>query len=112
MLLLYGPNLLNREPETGKKMMVAYLQAVRRFNQGKQERTLTLLARHMDLDQETLRKTCWISIRNDGLIQEGGLLDFQKWAVSRGLLERIVSPSQIWTGEFIEHANRVLESGK
>ena len=107
-IILFGPSLLEKNPEAGKRFMIAHLKAVRQYNQGKTERNIEIIAKHTGLDKELLKKTCWPSIRNDGQINLESILDFQKWALKRGLLDKEVLPKQLWDPSFIDYANKVL----
>jgi NitT/TauT family transport system substrate-binding protein len=107
-IVSYGPTLLQKNPEAGKKFMVAYLKAVRQFNQGKTDRNLEILAKHTGLDRELIRKACWPQFRSDGKINVKSVLDFQSWAVKKGLLDKPTTEKQFWDPSFVEYANKVL----
>jgi ABC-type nitrate/sulfonate/bicarbonate transport system substrate-binding protein len=106
--ILFGPTLLEKNPEVGKRFMIACLKAVRQFNKGKTERNLEIIAKHTGLDKELLKRTCWPSLRDDGKINIESVLDFQSWAVKKGFQDKLVSPDQFWDPSFIEYANKVL----
>ncbi len=106
--LVYGPSLLEKNPDGGKGFMVAYLKAVHQFNRGKTERNLKIIAKYTDLDQDFLRKTCWPSFRNNGQINTRSVLDFQSWGVKKGLLDKTIPPNQFWDPSFIEYANKIV----
>ena len=106
--LLYGPTLLETNPEAGRRFMVAYLKGVRQYNQGKTKRNLEIIAKHTGLDQELLQKCCWQTFRNDGQINTDSIVDFQSWALKKGFLDKEVPPNQFWDPSFIEYANKVL----
>ncbi len=108
--ILYGPNLLDENPDAGRRFMIAYLKAVRQYNQGKTERNLEILAEHTGLDRELLKKACWPALRDDGQINVQGVLDFQAWAVERGYLDSPVTEEQFWDPSFVEYANEVLDT--
>lgn len=91
--------------------MVAYLKAVRQYNQGKTERNLEILAKHTELDRELLKRACWPSMHNDGRINVRGVLDFQAWAVGKGFLDSPVKEEQFWDPRFVKYANQVLKTG-
>jgi len=109
-VIVYGPTLLERNPDAGRRFMVAYLKAVRRFNEGKTQRNLEILAKHTELDQELLKQACWPSFRNDGQITLQSVLDFQTWALEKGYLDTPVTEQQFWDPSFVEYANQVLEA--
>lgn len=107
-LLLYGPTLLEKNPEAGKRLMIAYLKAVRQYNQGKTERNLKMITKRTRLEEEFLKKVCWSPHRNSGEINIRSVLDFQAWGAKKGFIEKEVSPDQFWDPRFIEYANKVL----
>ncbi len=107
-VVLYGQNLLDKNPEAGKCFMVAYLKAVRQYNKGKTDRNLEILAEHTELDRELLKKICWPTFRNDGSINIDSILEFQKWGLKKGLIDQPASKEQLWDSRFIDYANRIL----
>lgn len=108
--VLFCPTLLEEKPEVGRRFMVAYLKAVRQYNQGKTERNLEILAEHTGLDRELLMQACWPPIHDDGQINVESILDFQAWAVGKGYLDGVVTEEQLWDPSFVEYANQVLNT--
>ena len=111
-ILLYGPTLLEKNSDAGKRFMVAYLKGVRQINQGKTDKNLKILSKYTSLDMEFLKKTCWPAFRNNGQINIESMIDFQKWALKKGYLDKEVSPSQFWDPSFVDYANKVLDTPK
>ena len=109
--ILYGPSLLEENPDAGRRFMVAYLKAVQQYNQGKTGRNLELLAEFAGLDEELLAIACWPPFRDDGQINVQSVLDFQAWAVEKGYLDHPVTVEKFWDPSFVEHANGVLGTG-
>ena len=107
-IILYGPNLLDENPDAGKRFMSAYLKAVRQLNQGKTKRNLEILAEQTGLEQAFLEEACWPTIRNDGSINSASVLDFQDWASRSGLVEEPITEAQFWDFSFVEYANELL----
>jgi NitT/TauT family transport system substrate-binding protein len=107
-VILYGPNLLDENPDAGKRFMIAYLKAVQQLNQGKTKRNLEILSEQTGLDQAFLEEACWSAIRNDGSINVANVLEFQDWAVESGLVDEPVTGDQFWDPSFVEYANQVL----
>jgi NitT/TauT family transport system substrate-binding protein len=108
--ILYGPALLEKNPDAGRRFMIAYLKAVRQYNQGKTERNLEIIAKHTGQDRELLKQACWAPFREDGKINLQSVLDFQAWAVKRGFLDTSLTTDQFWEPGFVEYANRVLDT--
>jgi len=107
--VLYGRSLLDERPEVGERFMVAYLKAVRQYNEGKTPRNVEVLMNRTGLEEDLLRSACWPPIGNDIRVQAGSLLEYQEWAVSRGIAERILSEEELVDHRFVEHARTVLE---
>jgi NitT/TauT family transport system substrate-binding protein len=108
-VIMYGPTLLVKNPDAGRRFMVAYLKAVRQYNEGKTSRNIEILAKNTGLDDELLRDCCWPPIRSDGRINLDSVLDFQRWGLEKGLLDKQVPIEQFWNPSFVEHACQVLD---
>jgi len=106
--VIYGRSLLDERPEVGERFMVAYLKAVRQYNEGKTLRNLEVLIGRTGLDEELLRSACWPPIRNDGRVDAGSLLGYQEWAVSRGIADRVLTTDELVDHRFVDHANAIL----
>ncbi|HUM02579.1 MAG TPA: ABC transporter substrate-binding protein [Thermoanaerobaculia bacterium] len=106
--IYFGPGLLERNRDAGRRFMVAYLQGVRQYNRGKTPRNLDILVSATGLDRELLKEACWQPIRGDGRINVESVLDFQRWAVRRGALDAVVPAERFWDPSFVEEATRVL----
>ncbi len=107
-VLLFGPTFLTQHPDAGNRFMVAYLKAVRQFNQGKTEQNLTELVKFTKLDKQLLSQACLPTISDDGKINAQSVLDFQTWAIQRKLLDAPATEAQIWEPKFVEYASKVL----
>lgn len=111
-LMLYGPNILEKNPDAGRRFMTAYLKGVRQFNKGKTARNLEILAKQTRLDKDLLVKACWHQVRNDGSISAQSISDFQDWAVAKGFQDSKMEIEELWEPSFVEHAKQVLGSGQ
>ena len=109
-VLLYGPSLLNDNPEVGDRFMAAYLKAVATYNEGKTERNIEILAQSLSLEPELLQNMCWPTLRADGSLDVPSILDFQEWAITNGFLDTAVTEDQFWDGRFIENGAALLEA--
>lgn len=107
-ILVFGPRLISRSPDIGQRFMVAYLKGVRQFNQGKTRRNVELLTAFTQLSEDLVRKACWPAMRDDGSINADKLVEFQAWALKKGLQDRILPPARFWDGRFVTHANAAL----
>jgi NitT/TauT family transport system substrate-binding protein len=106
--LLFGPTLLEKNRDAGRRFLVAYLRGVRQYNKGKTPRNVEILAAETGLDPELVKGACWQPIRSDGSINLESILAFQRWAVGRGALDAVVGPEGFWDSSFVEAANRSL----
>jgi len=106
--VVFGPSLLDANPDAGRRFMVAYLRGVRQYNQGKTERNLEIMAEFSGLEKEFLEAACWFDFYDDGHVNVQSLLDFQEWAVGKGYLDSVVPEDQFYDPGFIEYANQVL----
>jgi NitT/TauT family transport system substrate-binding protein len=109
-VMVYGPSLLDDDPEAGMRFMAGYLAGVRRFAAGKTPRTLELVARVTHLPRELVEELCWPSFAADGRIDTASVLAYQAWAVEQGLVDRPLGAAQIWDPRFVEEAARRLEA--
>jgi NitT/TauT family transport system substrate-binding protein len=110
--LVYGPSLLEENPDLGRQFMIAYLAAVRQYNEGKSERNLEILARRTGLDRAFLLRACWPAFRADGRIRTQSIMDFQDWGMSRDFLDRPVAIEEFWDPRFVEEAQRTGSVGR
>jgi NitT/TauT family transport system substrate-binding protein len=107
-VLAFGPRLISGPPDIGRRFMVAYLQGVRQYNRGKTRRNVDLLVKSTGLQEDLVRQACWPAMRDDGSINLDRVLEFQAWAVKKGLQDRVVPPERFWDGRFTSHANKEL----
>lgn len=106
--VMYGPNLLETNPDAGRRFMVAYFKGVRKFNDGKTDSNLKHISKHTGIDKKILKQACWSQFRNDGRMNIQSFKDIQNWAVIKGYLEKAVPVDGYLDLSFIEHANKVL----
>lgn len=107
-VILFGPNLLTAHRDAGRRFLTAYLQGVRQYNLGKTPRNIEILSRETGHDAAVLRESCWTWIDRDGTIDVPSVLDFQRWAVRRGMLDAVVPPEGFWDPSFAKAASRNL----
>jgi NitT/TauT family transport system substrate-binding protein len=110
-VLLFGPTLLDKNPEAGNRFILAYLKGVELYNQGKTERNLSILSKHTGLDPAILIRACWPSFRAGGAVHVQSILDFQAWGVEKRFVEKAVDATSLYDSRFVEHA-RVFENTK
>ena len=106
--IYFGPTLLNGDPDIGRRFLVAYLEGVRQFEQGKTPRNLEVLARVTGDGADMIGKMCWPAFKMDGHIDFGGVRGFADWAVAQGLVDRPITESEFWDPAFLQTANRTF----
>jgi NitT/TauT family transport system substrate-binding protein len=108
-VMMYGPNLLEKNPEAGKRFMVAYLKAVQKYNEGKTDRNVEIISKYTELDPQEIIQSCWQPIKSDGMVNIQSVLDFQDWAMAKGYQLSAVTEEQIWDPSFAEYAMEQLK---
>jgi NitT/TauT family transport system substrate-binding protein len=108
-VMMYGPNLLEKNPEAGKRFMVAYLKAVQVYNEGKTDRNVEIISKYTELKPEEVKQVCWQPIKSDGMVNIQSVLDFQDWAIAKGYQMSAVTEEQLWDPSFIEYAVEQLK---
>jgi NitT/TauT family transport system substrate-binding protein len=107
-ILVFGKNFLQDNPETGIKFTTAYLKAVRQYNEGKTARNVEIMAKYTKIDAELLQRACWPPMKDDGSVSLTTILDFQTWAIGKGLLDKGSTADSMWDPRFVEGANAAL----
>jgi NitT/TauT family transport system substrate-binding protein len=108
-LVFYGPNLLTKDPDAGKRFMVAYLKGVRDYQEGKTNSNIAIISKYTGETPKELQQICWQAFREDGSINTQTLLDFQTWAIQKGYLSMPLTLGQLWDPEFIDNADAILK---
>lgn len=107
-VMLFGPSLLQKNPEAGRRFVLAYLEAARQYAQGKTERNLRIVSEGMGYERDSLERSCWIPVRADGRPDLPSLERFEEWSFRRGLLDRRLQAAEYWDPQFVDAANRAL----
>lgn len=111
-VMVYGPTLLGENIDTGTRFMVAYLKAVRQYQQGKTDRNIEIVAKFTQLEPDLLKEMCWPAIQTSGEVNIESVLDFQQWAISAGYQETALTAEQIYDPRFVENANKLLDTAQ
>jgi NitT/TauT family transport system substrate-binding protein len=106
--VMFGPNLLEDNPEAGRKFMVAYLKGVRQYTEGKTERNIEIALKYTGMDRDTLLKSPWSPMLTDGRVNTQDVLDFQNWAYEQKLVDNKVSLEQLVDTSFVDYGNNKL----
>ena len=108
-VIAFGPSLLDKDPEAGRRFIAAYLEGVRQFMEGKTDANVASIARHTELEEELVRRLCWPTIRSDGRINAQSVMNLQQWFLTQGLIDRVIPVEDFWDPQFVEHADQVLK---
>jgi NitT/TauT family transport system substrate-binding protein len=95
--------------DVGKRFMVAYLKGVRKFNEGKTDENVKIMNKYLKMDEALLKKMCWSSIRNDGMVNVDSMMEFQQWALDKKLVDKPVTREQMFDPTFVQYAAKVLD---
>lgn len=107
-MVAYGPRLLDRDRDLGLRFMIAYLQGVRAYGEGKTEDNLRALSAATGQTREDLAEMCWMPVRADGSVNLESLEAYRDWYEQRGWLSSPVPVEDVWDPSFIESANHAL----
>ena len=93
--IIFGPNLLEKNPELGRRFMIAYLKGVRQYNKGKTQRNIKIIQKYTELDADILKKICLISFYPDGHVNTESIVAVQDWAYEKGFIDSKVPMDQL-----------------
>lgn len=105
--VVYGKRLLQDDPDLGRRFMRAYVRGVRQLNEGKTDRNVEILSRHMKLPADIIRQSCWVATRDDGRIDPRDVQPFLDWALEKQYLDGPVTRTW-WNPAFLDDAIRAL----
>jgi len=106
--LYYGTAFTDTNPELGKRFMVAYLQGVRQYNQGKTDRNIEILANYTHLDRDLLAQSCWVPIGENGEVPRQPVREYMDWMYANDKISQKVDEDQLFDMRFVNYANGVL----
>lgn len=105
-VLAFGKRLLHDDPALGRRFMRAYLRGVRRYNEGKTERNVAIVAKFTKLPPDIVKRACWQTVSIDGRVRAEAVQPLLAWARKRGYLEADVPTSAWWNSSFVDAAAR------
>ena len=108
--IMFGPTLTVTNRALGERFMRAYLRGVRQYEEGPTPRNVAMLTKRMGFDESLLRTACFASINTDGRLDVISLNAFQRWAVKRGYLPRVMPTESIIDTTFAHDAAASLDS--
>jgi NitT/TauT family transport system substrate-binding protein len=108
--LYYGPAILDKNPELGRNFMVAYLQGVKQYNEGKTERNLAIMENYTHLSRELLNQSCWYPIAEDGNILWKLIGEYIDWCYANKDIPQKLTEDQLYDMSYVTYANAVLRN--
>ena len=108
--IYYGPAFLDKNPELGRRFMVAYLQGVKQYNEGKTERNLEILQNHTRLDRDLLKQSCWLPIAEDGLVIRQPVMEYMDWLYTNKDITQKLNEDQLFDMSYVTYANAVVKN--
>lgn len=107
-VMLFGAKLIGDNADVGNRFMLAYLKAVRAYNTGKTAHNVAILSKYTKLPTALVQEMCWPSLRSDGTVNTDSVLDFQQWAVSKGIIKTPATAAQLFDPSFAQYAGQKL----
>jgi NitT/TauT family transport system substrate-binding protein len=108
--LFYGPNILDKNPELGRRFMVAYLQGVRQYNLGKTERNLGILSNYTGLELDPLQRSCWLPVDPTGNVPKKPVREYLDWMYENNQTSQDPGDDQIYDMSYVTYANSILQN--
>ena len=107
--IFYGPNLLIRDPDAGRRFLVGYRRGVAKLLEGKTRENVALLVKETGDTPELVRQQCWPAMRPDGRVDLTSTQEYQRWLQKKGLVPELATPEQMWDPSFLVYADSVLK---
>lgn len=108
--LYYGPAILDKDPDLGRRFMIAYLLGVKKYNEGKTEQNLQVLANYTLLDRELLNQTCWYPVASDGDLPRQPVREYMDWMYANKKITLNPEDDQLFDMSYITYARGILEN--
>jgi len=108
--LYYGPAFTDTDPELGRRFMVAYLQGVRQYNQGKTDRNIGILLNYTRMDRDLLEQSCWVPVAENGEIPQQSVREYLDWMFVNKKITQNVDENQLFDMSYVTYANGVLSN--
>lgn len=101
-VVTYGPNLLSKHPDVGKRFMAATVQGIRKYLEGKTPANLKVISEFTGLDTQLLEDICLPTMSDDGALRAESLVPFEQWAFQKGAVDKVLNPSEFWDSRFTD----------
>jgi NitT/TauT family transport system substrate-binding protein len=107
-MVVFGPNLLTKDVDAGKRFVLANLQGIHEFQKRKTASNVATAAKISGLDASLIRKTCWPTYAKDGHIGWPSIEGIQRSYRARNLIDGTTTQDEFWTSTYVDYANDKL----
>jgi ABC-type nitrate/sulfonate/bicarbonate transport system substrate-binding protein len=107
--ITFSSNLLEDNPDAGKRFLVAYLKGVQQYNQGKTPRNLEILGKYLGMDDTALNRAFWTPVYADARINQSDITAYQDFLQEIGMVEEKVNVDQLIDTRFLEYAQEIVK---
>lgn len=108
--LYYGPAFLDRDPDLGRRFMVAYLEGVRQYNLGKTERNIEILSNYTHLDRDLLQRSCWVPVARNGDLPRQPVRDYIDWMYANKEISLNPDDDQVFDVSYVTYAQGEMQN--
>jgi NitT/TauT family transport system substrate-binding protein len=108
--LYYGPAFLDKDPELGRRFMVAYLMGVKQYNEGKTGHNLAILSNYTHLDRDLLNKTCWLPIADNGTVVRQPVMEYVDWLYENKKINQKLGENQLFDMSYSTYASAIVKN--
>ena len=92
----FGPTLLENNPEAGEKFLRAYLKGCRTYMEGLTERNIEIMLQYTGMERDDFLEAATPNpVFPDGKIIVDDVMAFQQWLYDIGLIDTLLSPSEL-----------------
>lgn len=106
--IVFSQRIVKDYPEIGRRVLIAYLKGLNKYNEGKTDRNVTIVVKHTQLDVEIVKAMCWPTLSPGGRPDIPSVLAYQEWLMEQGLLDRILQADEFYIAEFVDYADQYL----
>ncbi len=106
--IFFGPSLLERQPEVGRRFMVAYMLALRQYASGPTERNVRIVAQYTKITPDVVRKGDWFPMHADGHVNINAIRRFQDWLYDQNFIGVRMPVNTLVEAGFLAYATSVL----
>jgi len=108
--LYYGPAIIDKDPELGRRFMVAYLKGVKQYNEGKTEQNLKIIANYTHLNRDLLNQTCWYVISSDGYQDPQPVRKYINWLYANNKIDQNLTDDKLLDMSYADYASGILKN--